>query len=97
MTPEELKNQIDMAIQNLMQLSQRVDSLYASNSFPRDVETAIRERINFDVALFKTGTTTAGTQNINLTGNVQTITVPAQPSGAVTVDINGTSYSLLYK
>lgn len=43
------------------------------------------------------GTGSATTQNINLTGNAQTITVPAQPTGTLKLVVNGTTYELLYK
>lgn len=42
-------------------------------------------------------TSTAPTQNISLTGNAQTITVPAQPTGSYGIKINGTIYYFLYK
>lgn len=47
--------------------------------------------------IVSTGTGSATTQSINLTGNAQTITVPAQPTGTVKVVINSVTYELLYK
>ncbi len=46
---------------------------------------------------FITGTGTATTQSLNLTGNAETITPPAQPSGTLKVMANGIIYELLYK
>lgn len=39
----------------------------------------------------------SNTQNINLTGNVQTITVPNQPTGTLTLVYKGNRYKLLYE
>lgn len=45
----------------------------------------------------KTGTGSAATTNISLTGNVQIITVPAQPSGTIKINIRGAIYEFLLK
>lgn len=47
--------------------------------------------------LTSSGSGSAGTQDISLTGLPQTITVPAQPSGTVKVVIDGTVVDLLKK
>lgn len=90
MTPEQIKKMQD-DIATLMAFK---ESLERSNTIPLDIDQAFRGRL---MALQATGTGTASTQSIVLTGNPQTITVPAQPSGVVTVTVSGITYQLLYK
>lgn len=83
----------------LATLKQKIDQFYRYSAIDRNVETALIERLglgNIVSAVNGTGTTTAATQNIVLTGNPQTITVPAQPTGALTITYKGTTYNLLY-
>lgn len=65
-------------------------------SFPLDdtSKIIIQDRLN---TVSTNGTGSATTQNINLTGNAQTITVPAQPTGTLKLVVNGTTYEILYK
>lgn len=95
---------MDPAIQQLQKqiddLRQQMNNLYRSSSIDRNVETALIERLglsNIASVVIGTGTEVSTTQNIGLTGNPQTITVPAQPSGALDVTYNGITYALLYK
>lgn len=91
---EELSNKFSELETRLMAIEQYVESRNQQQiAYPLDdVSKGI-----LPISAQKTGTSTAATQNINLTGNVQTITVPAQPTGTVTVKFDdGTSYNLLY-
>lgn len=65
-------------------------------SFPLDdtSKIIIQDRLN---TVSTNGTGSATTQDINLTGNAQTITVPAQPTGTLKLVVNGTTYEILYK
>lgn len=84
---------------DISQLNKRITDLetklanfYRSASIERNVETALSERLAIPSVI---GTDVANTQNINLTGAPETITVPAQPSGTLTVIFRGTKYNLL--
>lgn len=96
MNNQELQKQIEdlQSRINLLEtfvISKREQQL----SMPIDLAT---KQLVFDLAQIKaTGTGTATTQSILLTGNPQTITPPAQPTGTVKVLIDGVSYELLYK
>jgi hypothetical protein len=82
------------------ELKAQIELLKRSSSIPRDVENAFVERLgtrNISSAVIGSGTTNAQTQNITITSTPQTITVPAQPSGALSVTFNGVTYNLLYK
>lgn len=65
-------------------------------SFPLDdtSKIIIQDRLN---TVSTNGTGSATTQDISLTGNAQTITVPAQPTGTLKLVVNGTTYEILYK
>lgn len=65
-------------------------------SFPLDdiSKIIIQDKLN---TVSTNGTGSATTQNINLTGNAQTITVPAQPTGTLKLVVNGITYEILYK
>lgn len=78
-------------------LKQKIDAFYRSSTIDRDVETAFIERLGIGNAVNGSGTTTAGTQTIGITSTPMNITVPAQPSGALTVTYKGIVYNLLYK
>lgn len=88
MTPEQQRQFEQMKIE--------IENLKRSSTIPRDIETALRERLGIGVSIFGVSTGSASTQAIGLTGNPQTITVPAQPSGVITVTFNGNTYNLLY-
>jgi hypothetical protein len=92
MTPEQL--------QQFNEMKRELDSLKSAILISPDVETAFVERLkvgNIANAVDGTGTTTASTQNKNLSGDPETISIPAQPSGALVVTYKGTIYNLLYK
>ena len=92
MTPEQ--------IAQFNEMKRELDALKSAISLNPDIETCFRERlgiIDFTTVVKGTGTTTASTQGILLSGDPQSITVPAQPSGALTVTYLGTTYNLLYK
>jgi len=78
------------------EMKRELDALKSAISLSPDIETAFRERL-LTKTVEVSGTTTASTQGILLSGDPQSITVPAQPSGALTVTYNGTTYNLLYK
>ncbi len=82
--------------QRLQLIEAFIASLKSSNSIPIDIDQSFTDRF-LRGSLKTTGIGSATTQNINLTGNAQTIVVPAQPTGTVKVTINGTVYELLYK
>ena len=87
MTPEE-KTQLNELMQYMKEKKRQ------QISFPLD--EASRGALGGNV--FPTGSTGAyPTQDIVLSGNAETITPPAQPSGTVTVTIDGTDYNLVHK
>lgn len=75
-------------------LQRQLDSLKSSSTIDRNVETAFIERLG---TISVSGTSTATTQNILIPATPATITVPAQPSGTLTVTYKGSTYNLLYK
>lgn len=84
-----LQKQIDV-------LQKKLDTLANSSTIDRNVETAFTERLG-STFLTTTGTGTATTQSVAVNTVPTTITVPAQPSGTLTVTFKGTTYNLLYK
>jgi len=84
---QNLQNQIN-------ELKKQLNDLMNVSTFPYDLQKIIEARLN---VLSADSTSSATTQDINLTGNAQTITVPTQPSGSLIVKFNGIPYSLLYK
>jgi L-cystine uptake protein TcyP (sodium:dicarboxylate symporter family) len=94
----ELNQKLDQLISDVATLKQLFDSLSSSSSIPRDIETALRERLGLATAISSLGTTvSASTQSVSVPSTPTSITVPAQPSGAVAVTIGSTTYNLLYK
>ncbi len=83
----ELQKQID-------ELKAQVNLLTQSSTIPRDVQTAFAERL---ATISVTGTSTALTQSVSVPSTPTNITVPAQPSGTLTVEYKGVVYNLLYK
>lgn len=77
------------------ELEKVLDVLSRADSIPRDIENALRERLQIISSSGTAGSAT--TQNIGLTGNPQTITVPAQPSGTIAITVGGVTYNVLYK
>jgi len=78
-------------------LQKKLNNLYSSSTIDRNVETALTERLSSSFFAQPTGTSTAPTQSIGIAAVPTNITVPAQPSGTLTVTYNGTTYNLLYK
>lgn len=92
--------EIQQLYTELNNLKQKIDQLYRSSTIDRNVETALIERLgltNISSAVNGSGTTTASTQSVSVASTPTNITVPAQPSGALTVTYKGTTYNLLYK
>lgn len=89
--------QIEQLYKELDTLKQKIDNFYRSSTIDRNVETAFVERLGLGNGLSGTGTVSAGTQSIHIAATPADITVPAQPSGALTVVYKGTTYNLLYK
>lgn len=72
-------------------LQSQINAMQTSNGLPRDLETALNERLNF---LLSTGTgATGGTSSFN----AFPVVVPATPSGTLSVSVNGVTYNLLYR
>lgn len=96
MTNQELQKQVEDLQARLSLLEAFVINKKEQQiSLPIDLAS---KQLLFDVAQIKAiGTGTATTQSIFLTGNPQTITPPAQPTGTVKVLIEGVLYELLYK
>lgn len=96
MNNQELQKQVeDLQAKLALIESFFLDKKEQQLSVPIDLAT---KQLLFDVAQIKaTGTGTATTQSILLTGNPQTITPPAQPTGTLKVLVDGTLYELLYK
>lgn len=86
-----LQQQIDALSKRLDLAHQMLASLGQSSSFPRNVQNAISERLEFLQA--------EGTGAINSPSSFSSfpVTVPASASGTVLVSIGGTRYGLLYK
>lgn len=91
MTPD-----IQFLQKQILDLQKKLDNLGNSSALDRNVETAFAERLG-NTFIAPTGTSTAATQNISVNTTPTTITVPAQPSGTLTVTYKGTTYNLLYK
>lgn len=86
---QQLQKQLDA-------MQKQIDSLSNSSTIDRNVETAFIERLKSSFFIAPTGTGTAATQNKAINTTPTVITVPAQPSGTLTVTYNGTTYNLLY-
>lgn len=96
MSPIEIQNALKKIEQLVREANDNWNTLRSSVAFPRDIEVAITERLGntFPVAI---GTGTATTQSVSVPSTPVNITVPAQPSGTVKLQINGTIYEVLYK
>lgn len=77
-------------------LQKKINQFSNSSTIERNVETAFTERLGATF-LATTGTGTAPTQSVAVNTVPTTITVPAQPSGTLTVTFKGKTYNLLYK
>ena len=86
---QQLQQQID-------ELKQKIENLYRSSTIDRNVETALIERLG-NTFPSATGIGSATTQSVSVPSTPTNITVPAQPSGTLTVTYKGTTYNLLYK
>jgi hypothetical protein len=84
---ENLQKQID-------NLQAQLDQLKRSNSIPREIETAFAERLG---SMQASGTGSATTQSVSVPSTPTNITVPAQPSGTLTVKVGSVTYNLLYQ
>jgi hypothetical protein len=98
MTQEELKNSIDELKSIIEDVQNKIQSLENSSTIGRDIETALRERLQISQYPTSTGITgSATTQSISIASTPTNITVPSQPSGTIPIVVNGTTYNLLYK
>jgi hypothetical protein len=70
-----------------------LNSFKSANEIPLNIDNAFRSRLGLNTG----GVSSASTQSIGLTGDPQTITVPAQPSGSIPIMKDGIVYYLLYK
>ena len=73
----------EQLIQAITELSQEVDRLKSLIDFPPEIENAIKTRI-FSAA----STPTGYLQTLNLTGNSQSIDVPASPDQWIELNTN---------
>lgn len=89
--------EIQQLYAELANLKQKIDNLSHSSTIDRNIETALTERFGLDFKIIGTGTGSASTQSVSVPSTPTNITVPAQPSGTLTVTYKGTTYSLLYK
>lgn len=95
---QDTQTQLNQLSNDLMVIVNQFNSLLSSHTIPREVETAIRERLSFSSVVSSPGTTgSAATQVVNVPSVPVNITVPAQPSGTVAMTINNVTYNLLYK
>lgn len=92
---EEIKSQLADLLNQVSELRDKIDSLENSQTISHSVETAFAERLGPITSFSSPGT--YPTQSIVLTGNVQTITVPQQPSGTIDIEVKGITYNVLYK
>ncbi len=83
----DLQKQID-------QLKIEIENLKRSFSIPREVETAFIERLGLTNTLKSSGIGSAGN---TIVISAFPFNLPANPSGTVAVNVNGTIYNLLYK
>lgn len=90
MTPEQ--------IQRMETLEKKLAMLENSALIPRNVETALKERLN--IPIIAAGTLVAS-NTAGITGptvyNAFPVTVPAAPSGSLQVTYAGATYFLLYR
>lgn len=91
-----MKPDIQFLQKQINDLQTILDGLSNSSTINRNIETAFTERLN-GTFIAPTGTSTAPTQSISVPSVPTTITVPAQPSGTLTVVYKGITYNLLYK
>jgi len=89
-------NEIELLKTRVAELENFVSLLKNSSTIPLEIDQSFKDR--FATGLLKfTGTGVATTQNINLSGDPQLITVPAQPTGTVGILVGGAAYNILYK
>lgn len=88
--------EIKILKQQIAELQAWKKSLEMSHSIPLNIHQAFKANLVGD-SLTSNGTGSATTQEISLTGNAQTINVPAQPTGTLKVSVGNTEYELLYK
>lgn len=90
-------NELEQLKREVAELKAWKASLENTSKIPYSFDTAFRDRFHIDFKLEGVTTGTASTTDIDLTGNAETITVPAQPSGTLSVSFKGTTYELLVK
>lgn len=73
----------EQIIQSIIRLSQEIERLKSLIDFPPEIESVIKSRI-FSVA----STPTGYLQTLNLSGNAQSIQVPANPDQWVEINTN---------
>ena len=91
-----MNNDISTLQARVEKLEALINTLVQTTNIPRDYETALTERLS-NSFLNATALGTAATQNILINSTPTTITVPAQPTGTLSVIYKGVVYPLLYK
>ena len=86
---EDIQSQIDELNVQIAELKQSLDSLSNSATIDRNLETALQERLGTPIDVSTAGATV-------VVGSFP-VTVPANPSGTLTVRFRGVTYNLLYK
>lgn len=91
-----MNQDIEELYKRVAELQQIMKNMFGSSTIPRNIETALAERLSnsFPVII---GTSTASTQSVSVASTPTSITVPAQPTGTLTVTYKGITYNLLYK
>lgn len=77
-------------------LQAQLDALASSSQLDNNIESAFRERLGYDNAFLKTGLSTYGTQSLVVPAGGGTFSIPAQPTGTITVKFGSTTYSVPY-
>lgn len=94
---EDLQRQIQELKKQLNDLSTKYDNLCDDSTIPLNIDQAFRSRLgggSSGLYVIGTGGSSAGSTTIY---NAFPVTVPANPSGCITVTWNGQTYNLLYK
>lgn len=92
-----MQDQINQLKNDLAKLQQDFQNLKDATSIPKDVQDALTTRLGLTSLtnlIAKTGTGTAGSTVVY---NAFPVTVPANPSGTLTVKVKGVTYNILLK
>lgn len=89
----QLKQQVDELSAKVDELAQYINLLKNSSTIPLEIDQALNGRLQ---GIKARGTVSASTQSVSVPSTPTSITVPAQPSGALTVTYQGSIYNLLY-